>query len=109
MSVYARTDAVTGTCGIGVFYELSNSSSWRDVNIAKATHEGGAGWLVVGYIDTDICKEAYEILKKRFPIVFESPKRKNVNSGNEFFFVIYDTDGVIKSGYDAVDRFDDDE
>ena len=108
MSVYARLDTVSGACGIGVFDDFSRLTGWG-YDIAKSTHEGGAGWLVVGYIDTDICKEAYEILKKRFPIVFESPKRKNVNSGNEFFFVIYDTDGVIKSGYDAVDGFDDDE
>jgi len=88
-----------GTCGAGVlanFRPYSNGYRWTDPE--QLTPAGGAGWAVAGFIrHKEGCKEAYEAFKARWPIVLQTPTRRNNNSGNSFIFVVYDTKKKRKS------------
>jgi len=58
-------------------------------NVSK--NSGGCGWLSAAFIDTGECKAVYQKLRNWYPIVYQSPIRFNTNSGNNFFFCIFDT------------------
>lgn len=84
--------SLSGTCGVGLFSHFQNQLNPNPAySLDKVTPRGGAGWQVAGFVNTHVCKEAYAILKKLYKIVMQSPKRHNYNSGNEFFFCVYDT------------------
>lgn len=91
-TIVASSAVPYGTCGLGLFYNFfkTDDLSW-DTPLKRKANQGGAGYAVAGFIDTPECKEAYEILAKRFKIVYQSEVRENSNSGNDFFFVVYDT------------------
>ena len=103
MTIKAELATVPGACGVGVY---EGFGIHYGVDIATAPHEGGAGYVMAGFIYKDkLCDEAFEILNKRFKLVFKSRVRKNKNSGNKFYFAVFDTYGICKSGFDAVDKF----
>lgn len=95
--MYAEHTTVVGGCGIGILYHYQREKTrWSDqVNLKDVEFDGsfagGCGWQIATFIDTKECKETYKIIKARFPIVYQSPIRHNVNSDNNFFFVVFDT------------------
>lgn len=86
------SDIIIGTCGVSVLYDferfdyLGNPVS-RELSKDEA---GGAGWILTGFIDTTDCHMMYNTLCKKFKLVYQSPVRENRNSGNDFFFCIWD-------------------
>lgn len=56
----------------------------------KAVCNYGTGFFVAGFIDNEICKKAYDYFCKTTKLVYQSPVRLNKNSGNQFFFCIFD-------------------
>lgn len=91
VNAHANT-TLGGTCGVGLFAQFQNQLYPNSAySLDKLAPRGGAGWQVAGFVNTHVCKEAYAILKKRYKIVMQSPKRQNYNSGNSFFFCVYDT------------------
>jgi hypothetical protein len=103
MIIYQK-QALSGTCGIGLLYAFSEYYSYKKScmpswytpqpktsGLDYNTFSGGSGWNIAGFINTHVCKEAYEILRKKYKIVFQAPRRKNRNSDNSFFFVVYDS------------------
>lgn len=54
---------------------------------------GGAELGCAGFIDDEDCRAAYEFLAKKHKILFQSTVRKNISSGNDFFFVVYGKKG----------------
>lgn len=76
-----------GTCGVGLFYDFGRSYYGRIQDMAP---RGGCGWNIAGFINAPEKKEVYEKLKKKYKIVTQSPVRRNNNSGNQFFYVMYD-------------------
>jgi hypothetical protein len=112
VSVFAESCTLPGGCGVGVYaYFQDSPDSWEEkMDISLAPHSGGAGYLITHFVVGDkLCDEAYKILKDRFPIVFESDKRKNKNSDNKVYFCVYDTKGKCESGFDAVEEYTNDE
>jgi len=104
--VYANKNTVEGSCGLGIFYNFEERTSYRYDSeyyntISKLYNEGGCGFLIASFITecfkTDeeekikTCKKAYDQLKNKYSIIFQSEPRYNVNSGNTFFFCVYDT------------------
>lgn len=89
--MYLAQDTVNWTCGLGV---IGNYSTLRPVyshsNTLSTLDEAGTGFYVAGFIDTVECKAMYDELIAKFPIVYQSPVRQNVNSGNDFFFCVFD-------------------
>ncbi len=80
-------DTLVGTCGVGVLYNFA-VGGWG-TPLGEAT-DSGCGWYVAGFVDTDTCKQAYEELCEKYTLVYQSPVRLNINSGNDFFFCIFD-------------------
>lgn len=82
--------SVVGACGVGVVYDFHKH---RDTAapLVSQIRGGGAGWLAVGFIDDRNSKEAYEELCEAHKLVYQTPVRRNTNSGNDFFFAIFDT------------------
>lgn len=76
-----------GCCGVGVFCDFD--SEWGIEDLETAPSRGGTEYSIAGFVNTQTCKKAYEILKGRFNIVFQSPVRRNLNSGRDFFFCVY--------------------
>jgi hypothetical protein len=42
-------------------------------------------------------RDAYEELKNKYKVVFQTPVRKNTNSDNDFIFCVFDTKRSKKS------------
>jgi hypothetical protein len=103
--VFVSADTLTGTCGVGVLYDFCSYARWSNLAADDVVPPGGAGYVVVGYIKNEICDTVYETLKKRWKIVFESEERVNRNSGNLFYFCVYDvTETEDKYGFDDAER-----
>lgn len=98
------SEIVSGSCGLGILKEFrENSNYYRNID-EEFVHCGGTGFYVAMFVvGDDTCTKAYEILKAKHPIVYESPVRFNVNSGNNVFFCIFD--GGEGHGFDAHDEF----
>lgn len=103
-----------GGCGITVLSDFRNKgmSDWYVPRYSEKTFNdfrpaGGAGWVLVPFINTPECRKMRELCDARWPIVYESRKRVNRNSGNKFWFVIYDASnkGKAKYGYDDDDAW----
>lgn len=109
--VYAEHCTVNGACGVGVVYDFTfdtPSSSWSySEEITKGT-KGGCGYLTAGFIHNDkLCDDAFAQLSEKYKVVFVSDLRKNVNSGNHFYFAVFDCEGTdVPIGYDAMDKDD---
>lgn len=106
MTIYVEHDVVAGACGIGVVseFDYDDDGRWSNDNLLKGT-KGGTGYLCAGFIKDDlICDEVFTQLSKKYKVVFVSECRKNVNSGNMFYFAVFDCKGVPKTkiGYIAM-------
>ena len=93
--VWGYNSTITGTCGVGVISSLTlrrpPGLPFGMDTLERLRNNGGCGWCIAGFINTPVCRDAYEILAEKYKIVFQSPIRMNWNSGNNFFFVMYDT------------------
>lgn len=94
----------TGACGVGNAYGFSTLNctqygkntaeqykKYSTKEWVKNYNTGGCGFLSAAFIDTTECKKMFQFLRDNFPILYQSPIRFNVNSGNNFFFCIFDT------------------
>ena len=107
--VYGQFQLITGSCGIGNIYDYTfkkygavDRKSLDTINQDSSYYDpfdrhGGAGWQLASFAkdyydkdNTQVSKEAYEILCKTRRLIFQSPVRKNKNSGNMFFFCVFD-------------------
>lgn len=78
--------AINGMCGVNVHRNFSHYNYTYD----ELPELGGADLACAAFIPSETCRQAYEELAKKFNIVYQSSVRKNRNSGNKFFFVVYD-------------------
>lgn len=91
MRVYSQFDSFPNTCGVGCEYEFTRTASsdnWNPTG-GLGTKFGGIGYNVAGFIHTAVCHDAYEEIKRKCDIVYQSPVKYNSNSGNQFFFIVY--------------------
>lgn len=75
---------IDGTCFLGVISEFDDNDN------APTAFEGGSGWVVAGFINKPWCKNAYNKMKEKYPILYQSDVRINKNTGNKCFFVVFD-------------------
>ena len=100
--IYIRgTGIVNQTCGVsyvGYFRTQPDPYDWEPTHTIKNfPAPEGAGWVIAGFTEERVeYKEAYEQLKAKWPIVYQSPVRVNERTGRKFFFCIYDTKGKVK-------------
>lgn len=116
MKVGAESTYASGQCGIGVWHSFKevpegatdyngggalNSAYWGwgdyqgqhehySRKLTLKNNKGGCGFSGTGFIDTPICKVAYEQMCRDFRLVFQTPVRKNKNSNNMFFYAMFD-------------------
>lgn len=89
------SETLPGTCGVGVFYDFGQP--YGGIRETHARSYAGCGWNIAGFINNTPSKEVYEDLKTKYKIVTQSPVRRNSNSGNQFFCVMYDCKRPRKS------------
>lgn len=101
----AKHSTPSSTCGVGYVYDFEDVEG-KDyegdyTNILMGTL-GGTGFLMAGFIYRDkVCTKAFRALKKKYKIVYRSPIRVNKNSGNKFYFAVFDCEGTdAKIGFD---------
>lgn len=80
---------LAGGCGVNNIYGF-NAPIHRNYSGIKMARLGAAGVSVACFIDTELCREAYEELAKKFKISFQSVPRRNANSGRQFFMCVYE-------------------
>jgi hypothetical protein len=87
-------ETLVGACGVGILYEYAidddDDGVFGEVEPREFAEAGGAGWTCAGFIEADYCKDTWNYLTKRFKLVYKTPIRKNKNSGNDFFFAVFD-------------------
>ena len=109
--LFYRGQLVDGQCGIGRLFSVHTAASYNKMYlpcppktdvvmaethyllkdpITRGRHGGGTGFFGTGFIDDARCKAAYELLASKYPLVFQTPVRKNSNSGNTFFYAMFD-------------------
>lgn len=85
-------DWLPGACGVQHledFQEVGTSYNGSREEVSQI-NSGGIGLLTAGFINTDECRQAFEVLCKKHKLVYRSPIRKNINSSNWFFFAVFD-------------------
>jgi hypothetical protein len=90
------------TCGVG---ELGYFRDEKEIGVvygeslSNLKPMGGAGWAIASFTSQKAMKETYEAaeaeLRARWPVVYESPKRRNTRTGRTFWFCIFDTRGKV--------------
>lgn len=91
MPVHYSEETIDWSCGlsvIGAFYKTVDE--YYTLARGRAGEEGGTGFFIAAFINTENCRAAYEELIKNYRLVFQSPVRMNVNSNNDFFFCVFD-------------------
>lgn len=97
-NLYAENESIPSACGVGHIYSFSQGDkpAWYwGTNINDLKNDGGADWTMAAFVPTDVCKAMYKALCAKHRLVFQSPVRENKNSGQEFFFCIFDTKGTM--------------
>ena len=90
MYVYTRT--LPGACGVGHahgFMGRRYETHQREVDSLQGT--GGCNWLTAGFVNEVDCRNTYNELCRNYKLEYQSPIRVNGNSGNRFFFAVWDT------------------
>lgn len=80
---------VPGMCGLGVVHSFDNPHGQQYKVNVSAARLGGIDFSVAGFTDTKRCQKTYNVIKESFDIVFQSPVKRNRNSGNMFFFIVF--------------------
>lgn len=111
--MYGYSNIVSGQCGIGTWADINNESTVTTithnsygqkydaprflgqngnyvVQMLPGKRRGGCGFSGTGFIANELCKEAYEYMCSTFRLVFQTPVRRNNNSGNLFFYAMFD-------------------
>jgi len=109
--VYAEYATVDGACGVGSVFEFTYQGTYNNwgreyhkTSITKGT-KGGCGYLCAGFIEGyELCDDAFAQLSEKYNVVYISDVRKNVNSGNDFYFAVFDcADADVPIGFDAME------
>ena len=92
MTLRACTSAMVGGCGINILYGFEAPSTyWQKLNYHFPILSQGTGFTIANFVNENNCKKTYKVLSSRYPIVYQSPVRKNSRSGRDGFFVVFDT------------------
>jgi Na+/H+ antiporter NhaA len=89
MTISCMSNYLEGTCGVSVVYSFTNGQQWYFDELKGQGLLGGIGYSVAGFVNTLVCKEAYQQIKRHYQIVFQSPVKRNANSGRKFFFIVF--------------------
>lgn len=78
--------ALSGACGIENLYNFN--SYYGDFNL-EVLPKAGSGLYIANFLNRTTSKEVYDILCKKYVLVYQSPVRQNNHSGNYGFFCVF--------------------
>ena len=110
MTVYVEETTIEGACGVSVlyeFYDIRNSWGYPKKELAPFVPKAGCGIVGAGFIVGDeICDEAFAKMSELGELMYKTPVRKNRNSGNKFYFALFDMakGGRAKYGFDDAEN-----
>ena len=106
MTIYAAQETLPGACGVSCFFEFDTSDNWHSATkLSKEVPMGGIGLVCAGFIENnETCDKAFKQMSKRWKMVYRSPTRTNRNSGNRFYFAVFDAKKSEKSKYGFKDN-----
>lgn len=105
MEVKVREETLPGTCGVSLFYAFNDD--WAAENIPNIIPGGGTGIVCAGFRHkNEVDDMVFEEMCKHGKLLFKTRVRMNRNSGNKFYFAVFDyaNGGKGKYGYDDQDR-----
>lgn len=105
MSIQVREETLPGTCGVSLFYGFTDY--WNTENIPDIIPGGGTGIVCAGFrYKHEIDDKVFAEMCKHGKLLFKTRVRKNRNSGNKFYFAVFDyaKGGKGKYGFDDQDR-----
>jgi hypothetical protein len=82
-------DTLVGGCGVNNVYAYDDA--WDNETELEYVDGGGAGWLIASFNYNSASNEVWAYLSNKYKVVFRTPDRMNSNSGNMFFFAVFDT------------------
>ena len=80
-----HSGSLYGTCGVNVWYAY-NTLYAPSIEVAEM---GGIGYSIAGFVNESESKQMFDYIKEKKEVVFCSPVKKNRNSDNKFFFVVF--------------------
>lgn len=90
--MYVHTYTHAGACGVAHAHRFRTTNDYESSErIDELDNAGGCNWLTAGFTNTPICREAYVQFCRSYKLLYQSPVRVNDNSGNNFFFAVFDT------------------
>ena len=108
----ASFETVPGACGMGVAYtfeEFSKLPYYREP-FENGYNSGGTGFICAGFREgKELDDKVFALMEKRGPCVFRTETRVNKNSGNKFYFAIFDWSNDSEYGFDDLDEPEDDD
>jgi len=76
-------------CGSKIFHDLYNLSDDTRLNLTAALSKQFHKTAFAIFVDHPGQRCTYELLKKKFKILYQSPILKNPSTDNPYFIVIY--------------------
>lgn len=105
MSIRVNQATLAGACGVTVLSDFDRYYS--EESISNIVPEAGIGIVCAGFIHKDpVCDAAFKEMSARGKLLLKTRVRKNRNSGNKFYFAVFDfaKNGKAKYGFDDCDR-----
>jgi hypothetical protein len=88
--MYVRTEYIYGACGVSVISDFEiNGVLGVDLHEGDLTKDAGIGYTLAAFVNAEPSRIVYDVIQSKYKIVFQSPVKINMNSGNEFFFIIF--------------------
>ena len=86
MSLGYYQTTLNGNCGVGLFYGF-NSLGNDNFHIAPRT-----GLFIAGFINNNVCKNAYKELCSKFKVVYQSPLCASQDGNPKgYFLCVFDS------------------
>jgi len=107
--ISAEIHTVEGACGMGVAHDFRSDEAlpyYRE-ELSKAKNDGGTGFICAGFREGDDLDEGvFALMEDRGPCVFRTETKLNKNSGNRFYFAVFDWSNDPEYGFDDGDDDD---
>lgn len=89
--IYVSQRTLENGCGLGYISNYRDyTDQWTITVKPKAVTAGGTGLFIGCFVNSINCKKVYEEACANHRLVFQTPMRRNNNSGRGFFTAMFD-------------------
>lgn len=87
-------DTCCGVLDVGHFYSRQYPGATRErLESLDKDLTDSAGMFISTFVNTPICKQAYELFCERYKLLYQSEPKFNNNSGNRVFLCVFELKG----------------